>query len=69
VFNLDPEFGRWRRMRRIAVECYQAVQPGITAELMEFDDEERRDYILAEIDNIRSEPFSGPIRQLFEGLY
>jgi uncharacterized protein (TIGR02646 family) len=68
VFNLDPDHGRLRSMRRRAVEAYQAVEPDICSALLEFSDEERRAFIREEIERTRNEPFSTVIRHLFLDL-
>ncbi len=68
IFNLNPEHGRLRQMRRRALEAYQAQEPDILHALEEFTPEERNAFISAELARTASDPFSAVIRHFFEAV-
>lgn len=62
VFNLHPQYGRLRNMRKTAASGYlKAVE-----DIYMLDDAERSEYIEIEIQATAQEPFSTVIRHLFE---
>ncbi len=64
VFNLHPESGRLRNMRKGAAATYL----GLLNELVALTVAERRDYVRLEIEASADEPFCTLIRHLFEDL-
>lgn len=63
VFNLHPEFGRLRNMRKTAATRYI----GFVNELSALPPEERQEYVTLEVQSSAGEAFSTVIRHLFEG--
>lgn len=64
VFNLHPDFGRLRNMRKGAAATYL----GLLNELVALTETDRRDYVRLEIQASAGEPFCTLIRHLFEDL-
>ncbi len=62
VFNLNPDFGRLRNMRRATASTYL----GLVEELAVFDAADRRAYAQLELQAAFTEPFNTLVRQLFE---
>lgn len=62
VFNLDPAYGRLRRLRERQLATYVAVEPGITEVLMEWGPEDKRAFVEEELEKISTQPFSAIIR-------
>ncbi len=68
IFNLNPEHGRLRQMRRRALEAYQAQEPDILYALQECTPAERDAFISDELARTASDPFSAVIRHFFEAV-
>ena len=66
VLNLNC--GRLRARRRRAVRIYEQKEPGILEELMELDEPSRREFIDAEIESTRNDPYGTIIRHYFEKI-
>lgn len=62
VFNLHPDFGRLRNMRKSAAATYLALLD----DLAQLTPEEQREYVRIEIQSAAGEPFSTLIRHIFE---
>lgn len=68
VFNLDPNNGRLRAMRRRALEAYQGLEPDILQALEDFSPAERGAFLAEEVARTCGEPFSSVIRHFFEDI-
>ena len=66
VLNLNC--GRLRAQRRRVVRIYEQREPGILDALMEFDEPSRREFIDAEIEFTRNDPYWTVIRHYFEKI-
>lgn len=64
VFNLQPEFGRLRNMRKSAAAMYL----GLVEELAALTAEERREYIQLEVRQAAGAPFSTVLRHMLEDV-
>lgn len=62
VFNLDPAFGRLRRLREKQLATYLKHESGIVEVLMTWRQEERRTFVEEELEKISTQPFSAIIR-------
>jgi len=62
VFNLHPQYGRLRNMRKTAASAYLKD----VEEIWQLDKEERCNFIKHEIQATAHQPFSTVIRHLFE---
>lgn len=62
VFNLDPAFGRLRRLRERELATYINGESGIIDVLMTWRPEERRTFVEQELEKISTQPFSTIIR-------
>lgn len=66
VLNLNC--GRLRAQRRRAVRIYEQREPGILDALMGLDERPRREFIDAEIESTRNDPYGTVIRHYFEKI-
>lgn len=64
VFNLQPDFGRLRNMRKSAVATYL----GLLEELAALTAEERSEYVQIELMQAAGAPFSTVVRHVLEGV-
>lgn len=64
VFNLQPDFGRLRNMRKSAAATYL----GLLDELAALTVEERREYVRLELQQAAAAPFSTVVRHMLEDV-
>ena len=64
VFNLQPDFGRLRNMRKAVASTYLSL----VSDLASFDEADRSAYAQLEIQATAAEPFSTLVRHMFEDV-